>query len=249
LETSEGRSGNFFIKSLAGTHTAVLQSICSLKGLDPSFTSMHLSHFLLTEELLRKNPSMRVVNTSSGTHHICAMPFAFFPMSLLDKFPPEHHPGCLDELFLANKIRTETDSTAYIQAKIANVMHVVEIPRHHKQSTAVAIDLGWVGTNIQPFMGGILSPTNLGWMRSASVGVLPVLHAILSSEKELIEGVNRQWNDGGIMMNVFGRTEEAFTYPWWSDSVNLGRRRMLELSRGLWNVSKSLIDEHDRPDA
>lgn len=214
-------------------------------GLDPSFTSMHLSHFLLTEELLKRNPSMRVVNTSSGTHHFCAIPFAA-PEFIRRAFPPEQNPGCVDEDFMRNKIKTETDSAAYIQAKIANLMHAVEIPRRHPQSTSVAIDLGWVGTHIQPFMEGILTPTDLGWMRSASVGVLPVLQAILLSDKELVEDLDRQWTDGGVVMNVFGRSEEPFSRPWWSESVNLGKSRMLELSFMLWEVSEALIQKHSK---
>lgn len=126
-------------------------------GLDPSFTSMHLSHFYLTELLLTENPTMRVINTSSGTHHLCALPFAYLPQSILQStnkfisFPQSH--GCITEEYLQSGIRTETDEAAYIQAKLANVMHAVEIPRRHpRASMSVAIDLGWVGTTIQSFM-------------------------------------------------------------------------------------------------
>jgi NAD(P)-dependent dehydrogenase (short-subunit alcohol dehydrogenase family) len=124
-------------------------------GLDPSFTSMHLSHFFLTELLLAMNPSMRVINTSSGTHHICALPFAYLPPFILQRnlisFPQSH--GCINEEYLQNGIRSETDGAAYIQAKLANVMHAVEISRRHpRASVSVAIDLGWVGTTIQSFM-------------------------------------------------------------------------------------------------
>jgi NAD(P)-dependent dehydrogenase (short-subunit alcohol dehydrogenase family) len=217
-------------------------------GLDPSFTSMHLSHFLLTEELLKQNPSLRVVNTSSGTHHICALPFTLFPNWLLDRFPPEHNPGCVDEEFLQNGIYEETDSAAYINAKIANVMHVVEIPFRHAKATSVAIDLGWVGTSIQNFMEGSFTPTSLGWMRSVNVGVLPVMHAILSSDEELLNesnsfSQNRTWKDGGVVIDVFGTTDDAFAFHWWKDGI-LGRSRMLELSQGLWGVSNDLIQKH-----
>lgn len=124
-------------------------------GLDPSFTSMHLSHFYLTELLLAENPTMRVINTSSGTHHICALPFAYIPQYILQRnyitFPQSR--GCITEEYLQSGIRSETDDAAYIQAKLANVMHAVEIPRQHSSaSLSVAIDLGWVGTTIQPFM-------------------------------------------------------------------------------------------------
>ncbi len=124
-------------------------------GLDQSFTSMHLSHFFLTELLLAENPTMRVINTSSGTHHICALPFAYLPPFILQSnyiaFPQSH--GCITEEYLQSGIRSETDEAAYIQAKLANVMHAVEIPRRHpRASVSVAIDLGWVGTTIQSFM-------------------------------------------------------------------------------------------------
>ena len=124
-------------------------------GLDPSFTSMHLSHFYLTELLLAENPTMRVINTSSGTHHICALPFAYIPQFILQRnyitFPQSR--GCITEEYLQSGIRSETDDAAYIQSKLANVMHAVEIPRQHSSaSLSVAIDLGWVGTTIQPFM-------------------------------------------------------------------------------------------------
>lgn len=151
-------------------------------GLDPSFTSMHLSHFYLAEELIRSNPKLRVVNTSSGTHHICAIPFAMVPPVLYRAIPSgvrrkllPQNPGCIDDDYLTNGIRSETTASAYIEAKLANVMHVAELPRRHPGITAIAIDLGWVGTSIQSFMTGTLTPTNLGWMRSATVGVAPVL--------------------------------------------------------------------------
>lgn len=217
-------------------------------GLDPSFTSMHLSHFLLTEQLLQKYPSLRVVNTSSGTHHLCALPFAL-PKTILDLLPMPQNPACVDEDFLTNGIKSETDKAAYIQAKVANVMHAVELPRKHSQSTSVAIDLGWVGTSIQPFMQGDLTPAGAGWMRSASTGILPVLHAILSTNEDLMKelGNGRTWAEGGIVMNVFGKPEEAFSYPWWTDkglsAIDVSRQRMLELSGKLWDKSLELVKQ------
>ena len=123
-------------------------------GLDPSFTSMHISHFYLTELLLRENPTMRVINTSSGTHHLCALPFAYIPQWIRENYLTlPQSCGCITEEFLQSGIRSETDDAAYIQAKLANVMHAVEIPRRHPNAAlSVAIDLGWVGTMIQPFM-------------------------------------------------------------------------------------------------
>eukprot|EP01082_Thalassiosira_pseudonana_P003802 g2675.t1 g2675 contig12:587888-589185(-) len=191
---------------------------------------------------------LRVVNTSSGTHHLCALPFAL-PKTILDLLPVPQNPACVDEDFLINGIKSETDKAAYIQAKIANVMHVVELPRKHSQSTSVAIDLGWVGTSIQPFMQGNLTPAGAGWMRSTSTGILPVLHAILSTNEDLMKelGNGRTWAEGGIVMNVFGKPEEAFSYPWWTDkglsATDVSRRRMLELSGKLWDKSLGLVKQ------
>ena len=207
-------------------------------SLDPSFTSMHLSHYLLTELLLQANPTLRVVNTSSGTHHICAIPFAYLPESLHHRI--EHNPGCVDENFIQYGIRTPTDSGAYIQAKVANVMHAVSIPLNHPHATSVAIDLGWVGTSIQPWMRLSVSPTSMKLMRNSQIGVLPSMHAILSSDEELLDGLGegRQWSDGGIIINAMGLTDEAYSYPFWRD--NLSRDRMLELGQKLWVVSDRL---------
>ena len=87
-------------------------------------------------------------------------------------------------------------------------------------------------------------------MRSVETGVLPALHAVLSSDEALLmtsdEKRNREWSkEGGVVMNVFGRTEEAFTFRWfWKEEYGLGRSRMLELSRSLWKASEDLIEKH-----
>jgi len=207
--------------------------------LDPSFTAMHLSHYLLTELLLQGNPSLRVVNTSSGTHHLCAIPFAYLPENLLHLI--EWNPGCVDEQFLQLGIRTPTDSGAYFQAKIANIMHAISIPHNHPQATSVAIDLGWVGTSIQPWMKLSISPTSMKLMRDTQTGVLPAMHAILSSNEELLNGhgENRKWNDGGIIMNTMGKTEEPYNMSWWTG--NLSREKMFELGHKLWVTSERTI--------
>ena len=221
-------------------------------GLDPSFTSMHLSHFLLTEALLKHNPQLRVVNTSASRQITkCAYYHAKYPQWLLDRIALDQNPGCIDADFLNRGIYTETDSAAYKNAKMANVMHAIQIPLHHPQATAVAIQQGWVGTNIQSFMQGILTPTNLGWMRRVNIGVLPIMQAILSSDEELLnEKKNlmksgRTWSEGGVIMNVFGQTQEAFTVEsWWKEELGLGRKHMMELSRGLWEASEELTGKY-----
>jgi hypothetical protein len=153
----------------------------------------------------------------------------------------EWSPGCVDEEFLLLGMKSQTDSAAYIRAKVANVMHAVSIPHNHPQATSVAIDLGWVGTSIQPFMELSISPTSLGWMRNTQIGVLPCMRAILSSDDELLVGLekDRHWSDGGVVMNTLGFTEEAYSLPFWEDNVS--RDRMLELGRKLWVASLRTI--------
>jgi hypothetical protein len=141
----------------------------------------------------------------------------------------------------------ETDRVSYCRAKMANLMHVVQIPQRHPQSRSIAIDLGFVGTNITPFRVGTFSFTNLGWMRSAADGVIPIMHAILSSDDELMGDLDsgRQWADGGIVIDVFGRTKEAFSQSWWKEIKKVDRSIMLKLSRELWDVSMQLLQEND----
>ena len=82
-------------------------------------------------------------------------------------------------------------------------------------------------------------------MRSASVGVIPVLHAVLTNNDELTNSLEkgRQLSSSGIMMNVFGQAEEAFTCNWWKDGANgnLSIDRMTVLSEKLWKKSEELL--------
>lgn len=216
--------------------------------LESSFTAMHISHHLLADFLVKSNPTLRVINTSSATHHLCALPFAYVPKVLLEWLHIPYNPGCVDDAFLDSALRRETGESAYIEAKVANVMHALEMPRRYSGSTAVAIDLGWVGTAIQPFMQGtFLTPTKLGWMRRADIGIIPVLHAIFSSDSALVEALRTDgtgWKNGGVVMDVYGRVEEAFSYPWWTKngaSSDVGRERMEMLSRKLWDCTSAIL--------
>lgn len=51
---------------------------------------------------------------------------------------------------------------------------------------------------------------------------------------ELLEGING--GTEGIMINVFGRTKEAFSEMWWKESAKVGRSQIL-----MWRVSERLI--------
>eukprot|EP00547_Thalassionema_nitzschioides_P009431 CAMPEP_0194227460 /NCGR_PEP_ID=MMETSP0156-20130528/42864_1 /TAXON_ID=33649 /ORGANISM="Thalassionema nitzschioides, Strain L26-B" /LENGTH=517 /DNA_ID=CAMNT_0038959941 /DNA_START=261 /DNA_END=1814 /DNA_ORIENTATION=- len=187
---------------------------------------------------------LRVINTSSFSHHLCAIPFAYLPSFLLEWLNLSQNAGCLDEQYFKEDLYSKTKTSTYFEAKIANMMHTVELPRRHG-SVAVAVDLGWVGTAIQPWMRVSLSPTSLGWMRNARIGILPVLHAIFTPGTELLQGLRGEegtWADGGVVMNSFGHSMEAFsTYHWWRDAAGLGRNRMLGLSELLWDTSSSVL--------
>ncbi len=87
-------------------------------GLKPSFASMHLGHFHLTELLLGENPRMRVVNTSSIAHHLGAL------MTSL-RWPERlgQRPGCPDSVFFWGGAQLPLDgSRVYLRAKLANPM-------------------------------------------------------------------------------------------------------------------------------
>eukprot|EP00616_Rhizochromulina_sp_CCMP1243_P005509 CAMPEP_0118983466 /NCGR_PEP_ID=MMETSP1173-20130426/35452_1 /TAXON_ID=1034831 /ORGANISM="Rhizochromulina marina cf, Strain CCMP1243" /LENGTH=90 /DNA_ID=CAMNT_0006934043 /DNA_START=3 /DNA_END=272 /DNA_ORIENTATION=- len=77
--------------------------------------------------------------------------------------------------------------------------------------TALAVDMGWVNTNIQPWMQGVVNPGVLGWMRKADLGVLPVLHALALPD----EALRGRIRDEGLVVDVFNRVKPAFSEVWW----------------------------------
>ncbi|KAL3927479.1 MAG: hypothetical protein SGBAC_013070 [Bacillariaceae sp.] len=206
-------------------------------GLDPSFTSMHLSHFLLAELLVKRNPELRLVATSSGTHHTCAAP-AVLPKIVNDLFLT-NPPSCIDHDYLTNRMYSAVNEDKYIVAKVANVLHVSEFSKRHPQSTALAIDLGWVGTSIQPWMSGQITPTSLGWMRSASVGIYPILQAILLEQP----AKDRDWStQGGVTMDPLGNLREPFSFPLWRGDAS--PEVMKQVGRELWKKSTEILQQH-----
>ena len=215
-------------------------------GLEPSFTTMHLSPFLLTELLLQDNPQLKAVNTASATHHLCGLPFAALPKFVTDlEWLIPQRPGCLDEEFWNNRITSSTTLGSYPQAKVANIMHMTQLPKHHPQATAIAIDLGWVGTSIIESMNWYV---RLGWMRSAAtVGILPIMHGILQSVDGDATALRTDKGEG-IVVNVFGGKEEAFDYSWWTSNslsgYDVSQERMQELAEMLWQHSEELVKDY-----
>jgi hypothetical protein len=91
-------------------------------------------------------------------------------------------------------------------------------------------------------------------MRTARVGVLPVLMAILSSDEALSDDLGvgaggRKLNDAGFMMDLFGRCKEAFSLPWWRDGgvdADMSRDAMVRLGGRLWDESVKILQGHGR---
>ena len=79
-------------------------------------------------------------------------------------------------------------------------------------------------------------------MRSARIGVLPMIHAILSGDDELMNGIVGDERKG-VLMNVFGKPAEAFTtMSWWKGDVS--RERMEKTAGKLWEESVKLLQEN-----
>jgi NAD(P)-dependent dehydrogenase (short-subunit alcohol dehydrogenase family) len=210
----------------AGYVPIVNDPINTKYNMESSYTSMHLGHFYLTELLIQHHPKLHVVNTSSGTHHLCGI--------LSSKTN-----GCINNNFFITGLYSPSDEYAYIRSKLANVLHVLELPKVHTQVSAIAIDLGWVGTSIQPWMKGELLPTpsSLGMMRSAYIGVTPILRALLLSSHDELSS-SSIGRGGGVTMNVLGQLEESFSLPWWDKDA------MIQLSKRLWDESVNILSLH-----
>ena len=158
-------------------------------GIEGMFQAMHVSHFMLTELLLESRERqghdgapLRVVQTSSATHHLCALPYAMLPTSThaVVEAVVGYAPGCVDSKYLEVGSRRPTSPASYIQSKMSNMLHTLELPRRHPgKVTAVAVDLGWVSTNIQPWMQLVVSPSDLLWMRFAQKGVKVLVRALV----------------------------------------------------------------------
>ena len=59
-------------------------------------------------------------------------------------------PGCVDSKYLEVGAHRPTTPGSYIQCKMSNMLHTLELPRRHPgKVSALAVDLGWVSTNIQ----------------------------------------------------------------------------------------------------
>eukprot|EP00945_MAST-04E_sp_MAST-4E-sp1_P002673 g2673.t1 len=136
----------------------------TIDGFESGFGSMHLGHFLLTELLLSSRPKplkpFRVVNVASGMHYQCFTA------------------NCFHKTFWGKGVHAKSDGCSYARAKMANVLHAWALPAYHNHVTALSINLGWVGTNIQPWMK-YLKPFFL--IRDPKYGISPILHGLVAN--------------------------------------------------------------------
>lgn len=210
------------------------------QGLEPHFGAMHIGHFYLTERLAeRSTRPLRVVNLASATHHLCALPFYLLPD--LSRSNLKYPPGCLDDAWYEEGVNKPSDPPAYFRAKISNVHHAHELPLHHGHVTSIAVDQGWVGTNIQPWMKGPFSPTNLAWMRHADVGVHPVVVALTVDEAQLRAQMNKEAGGRGLVIDTLGQIKPPFQDPWWSASLGLDSDAMTAAGEKLWQKSTEFL--------
>jgi NAD(P)-dependent dehydrogenase (short-subunit alcohol dehydrogenase family) len=109
----------------------------------------------------------RVVFVSSATHHICEH---------VDCFPKGYlgAPGTLE----AAARRLPSDKLGYPRAKALNLLTAAELPRRHPDWSSLSLNLGFVQTSIASWMDYAGA-----FMRSADVGVRPLLYAMLAEVK------------------------------------------------------------------
>lgn len=213
-------------------------------GLEAGVGAMHVGHWALTELLLAPDgvasrvaqlAAVRVVNVASLTHHYCglahavrsAAPARLLPAAPLDALLPE----CLDARALRDGPRPPSTDYTYFDAKLANVLHALELPRRHARVDALAVDLGWVATNILRMMQQPLAPAHLGLMRGAELGVRPVVFAALGAP-----GAPRAPEGEGTLVDEFCRTEAALR--WHSGEV-----AMRDKAAALWQMSARIADD------
>ena len=79
--------------------------------------------------------------------------------------------------------RQPSDKLGYPRAKALNLLTAAELPRRHPDWTSLSLDLGFVQTSIASWMDYAW-----GFMRSADVGVRPLLYALLVDVGEAQDG-------------------------------------------------------------
>ncbi|KAG8468534.1 hypothetical protein KFE25_013617 [Diacronema lutheri] len=215
-------------------------------GLEAAMGAMHVGHHYLTRRLLvheglraRARAGVRVVNVASAMHHYCSLVLLAVEHKLV---AAESAPVCLAERMLVDRPRPPSKALEpYAEAKLSNVLHALELARRMggveggaPAVDAIAIDLGWVETSMQPFMTMTMKLSSLGLMRPADIGVRPVVLASLGmpGSPAPTPGVGRLVTPLGRLVReplTFVRTEP----------------QLAQLAEPLWTMSERLADEWD----
>lgn len=158
-------------------------------GFERQMGTNHLGHFLLTGlliDLIKNTPKSRVVNVSSGAHHMGKINFKNLQF---------------------NNGRGYTPMKSYSQSKLANLLFTYELQnRFDKEgidAIAVAAHPGGANTNLgqhlnESLMGKIMKPVMSRMMQSASMGALPSIRA--AADKN-VDGKD-YYGPGGFMQNT-----------------------------------------------
>ena len=114
------------------------------------------------------------------------------------------------------------------RAKLANVLHAAELPRHHKNVDALSIDLGFVNTALV----GVSWGEGLGWMRGTQAGVYPVIQAALSTK--MVEECQ------GCLVDPWLNSNKVFTLE---SGLGLQPLDAHTLSERAWAHSQRLLNQ------
>lgn len=244
-----GISGKLVLLNNAG-FVPNAESPPTADGLEAGMGAMHVGHHYLTRRLLlheglaaRAHGGVRVVNVASVGHHVCGL--VLLGAKLLG-VPAESSPfpACLRSSMLANRPLPPSLPNVYVESKLANVLHALELPSRYGRETgggvpaleASAIDLGWVETSIAPFMrtGSGLSLASIGLMRGAELGVRPIILAALG-----MPGSAPPEPKTGRLVTPLGK---LVTQPL---SATSAEPELAALAGPLWEMSERIADEWD----
>jgi NAD(P)-dependent dehydrogenase (short-subunit alcohol dehydrogenase family) len=192
---------------------AVPELELSFDGHEIQFATNHFGHFVLSAWLhhaLAAAENARVVSVSSNAHHLSPVVFTD-----IDYARRPYDPW-----------------TAYGQSKTANVLHAVEITRRWRDDGIVAnaAHPGAIPTNLQRFVGGMVTPVEL--RKTPAQGAAT---SVLLASSPLLEGVGGRYFEDCHEAEVTENPEPfgGGVNPWALDLVNAAT---------LWDLSLTMLD-------
>uniref|UniRef100_A0A7S1U1J8 Uncharacterized protein n=1 Tax=Phaeomonas parva TaxID=124430 RepID=A0A7S1U1J8_9STRA len=252
----------------AGYHLGGLkQEPASRQGLERSFATMHVGHFALTEWLIRRNEGgaegVVVMNVASGMHHMCqwitavqgvtgggwddaCMPARFFKSKFKDVGPK----GYAGFKHLPMFVRKLSD-LRYMRAKLANVLHTIELPKRHKGLHVTAADLGFVSSNITAghkllqaeLVEGMPTLDQFFMRQTAPHGIRPVLlGALLPLVKPWAKSVGIK-SKNGALIDPIGNAVYPFSLEKATGLKDVGGQK--KLAKKLYDVSAAILADFE----